>query len=67
MVLNAQPIPQCLLFSTADGLSQGMINAVFQSRNGFVRMAANDSIKGCDGTRFAAFVLDFFRLFCHYW
>jgi hypothetical protein len=67
MVLNAQPTPQYLMFSTADGLSQGMINTVLQRRNGFVRMVANSSIKGCGGIRFAAFVPGFFRLFCHFW
>ncbi len=63
LALPAQKLPQCQLLTTADGLSQGMIFDVLQSRDGFIWLATNDGLNCYDGSRFEVFTPDPFNPF----
>lgn len=53
--LHGQGIPHCDLLTTADGLSQGMIFDILQSRDGFIWIATKDGLNRYDGSRFKVF------------
>ncbi|MFM9949671.1 MAG: ATP-binding protein [Saprospiraceae bacterium] len=56
--LHTQTTPNYQLLTTADGLSQGMVFDILQSRNGFIWIATNDGLNRYDGTRFEVFSPD---------
>ncbi len=58
-----QDIPNCQHLSTADGLSQGMIFDILQSRDGFIWVATKDGLNRYDGARFKVFSPDPFDPF----
>ncbi len=62
-VLNAQTTPNYQLLSTSDGLSQGMVFDILQSRDGFIWIATNDGLNRYDGSRFEVFSPDLFNSF----
>ncbi|HAD13380.1 MAG TPA: hypothetical protein DCF33_13195, partial [Saprospirales bacterium] len=53
--LTAQPAPSLQLLTTADGLSQGMVLDIIQSRDGFMWIATKDGLNRYDGSRFKVF------------
>ncbi|MEI6412361.1 MAG: triple tyrosine motif-containing protein, partial [Bacteroidota bacterium] len=56
--LHAQTRPDFQLLSTADGLSQGMVFDILQSRDGFIWIATKDGLNRYDGSRFKVFSPD---------
>lgn len=56
--LHAQVIPNYQLLTTADGLSQGMVFDILQSRDGFIWIATKDGLNRYDGSRFKVFLPD---------
>lgn len=60
----ASQTPATVSFLTVnDGLSQGMILNILQSRHGFIWMATKDGLNHFDGTRFEVFSPDPFAPF----
>ncbi len=53
--LHTQTIPNYQLLTTADGLSQGMVFDILQSRDGFIWIATKDGLNRYDGSRFEVF------------
>ena len=62
-LLQAQPKPEYQMLTTANGLSQGMIFDILQSRDGFVWFATKDGLNRYDGSRFEMYSPDPFNPF----
>lgn len=60
--LTAQP-HQIVLIGTEQGLSQGMVYSLLQSRDGFIWIATKDGLNRYDGYRFDVFTPDAFDPF----
>lgn len=61
--IHAQTAPHYQLLTTADGLSQGMVFDILQSRDGFIWIATKDGLNRYDGSRFKVFSPDPFDPF----
>ena len=61
--LHAQVIPNHQLLTTVDGLSQGMVFDILQSKDGFIWVATKDGLNRYDGYRFEVFSPDPFNPF----
>ncbi len=61
--LYSQTNPNYQLLTTADGLSQGMVFDLLQSRDGFIWIATKDGLNRYDGSRFKVFSPDPFDPF----
>jgi len=61
--VNAQVKADLQILSTADGLSQGMVYDILQSRDGFIWIATNDGLNRYDGSRFEVFSPNAFNPF----
>ncbi|MFZ4477675.1 MAG: ligand-binding sensor domain-containing protein, partial [Saprospiraceae bacterium] len=61
--LHSQPNSDYQLLTTADGLSQGMVFDILQSRDGFIWIATKDGLNRYDGSRFKVFAPDPFDPF----
>ena len=59
--LHTQTRPDFQLLTTADGLSQGFVFDILQSRDGFIWIATKDGLNRYDGSRFVVFVNDPFN------
>lgn len=62
-VMFAQPVSSAVLLSVNDGLSQGMVFDILQSRDGFLWIATKDGLNRYDGYRFEIFSNDAFDPF----
>jgi ligand-binding sensor domain-containing protein len=62
-LLLGQQNPDYQLLSVNDGLSQGMIYDIQQSKDGFIWIATKDGLNSYDGSRFEVFSLDPFDPF----
>lgn len=62
-VMFAQPVSSAVLLSVNDGLSQGMVFDILQSRDGFLWIATKDGLNRYDGYRFEAYLPDPFNPF----
>ena len=56
--LHTQTNPNFQTLTTADGLSQGMVFDILQSRDGFIWIATKDGLNRYDGSRFNVFSPD---------
>ncbi|HMR85080.1 MAG TPA: two-component regulator propeller domain-containing protein, partial [Niabella sp.] len=57
-MVSAQPGAGYELFSTAQGLSQGMINDMLQDKEGFIWIATKGGLNRYDGYSFKVFTND---------
>lgn len=55
-VVFAQPVSSAVLLSVNDGLSQGMVFDILQSRDGFLWIATKDGLNRYDGYRFETYL-----------
>lgn len=63
VVLSAQTEPALSMLSVNEGLSQGMIFDIIQSREGYIWFATKDGLNRYDGSRFKVFTPDPFNPF----
>ena len=59
--LSAQFYNKVDIISTDDGLSQNVINVIFQDSKGFIWIGTNDGLNRYDGYEFNIFKNDFFN------